>query len=42
MHTVFYTRKESTVLRLNLMRLYSPVILTGYLIMIEELVFGGT
>ena len=35
-------RQVSTVLRSNLMRLYSPVDLTGNLIMIEKLVSGGT
>ena len=33
-------RKQSTVLRSNLMRLYFPVDLTGNLIMIEKLVLG--
>ena len=39
---VFDTPQVSTVLRSNLMRLYSPVDLTGNLIMIEKLVSGGT
>ena len=34
-------RKQSTVLRSNLMRLYFPVDLTGNLIMIEKLILGG-
>ena len=34
--------KKSTVLSSNLMRLYSPVDLTGNLILIEQLVLGGT
>ena len=38
----FDTPQVSTVLRSNLMRLYSPVDLTGNLIMIEKLVSGGT
>ena len=39
---VFDTPQVSTVLRSNLMRLYSPVDLTGNLIMIEKLVSGVT
>ena len=39
---VFDTPQVSTVLRSNLMWLYSPVDLTGNLIMIEKLVSGGT
>ena len=39
---VFDTPQLSTVLRSNLMRFYSPVDLTGNLIMIEKLVSGGT
>ena len=39
---VFDTPQVSTVLRSNLMRLYSPVDLTGNLIMIEKLVSSGT
>ena len=39
---VFDTPQVSTVLRSNLMRLYSPVDLTGNLIMIEILVSSGT
>ena len=39
---VFDTPQVSTVLRSNRMRLYSPVDLTGNLIMTEKLVSGGT
>ena len=38
----FDNPQVSTVLRSNLMRLYSPVDLTGNLIMIEKLVSDGT
>ena len=38
----FDAPQMSTVLRSNLMRLYSPVDLTGNLIMIEKLVSSGT